>query len=466
MDVCNQTADFLVTAMDYIDTENIAISVLRSWPSLINPRTLKPLNPNDGITRTVTYFLNTITMQLREDVAWSSEVPQAVFTQGQLCPVQRRTPNFGSMTTEIIVAGLLFIRMPFNIILNGVYIFDKWTQPRGDNCPTITYGHSQLLTACGSNAFSLKTFFDSLETANQLLFRSISIIARAFKGLPGSAMPITFLNGIKMFGENTMDPLVSAVVGGTIFHKSFQIPLQKSSMDIMSSAFRMPGIMRMFVLAGSPLAWVDFLYHFVVDLIYRAVRAAYKPGVRPESVFYATMYDFQQQFDEVVASNTHKACTGLSLAMGYTNPWARIIRTQCDAWASVPSGMLQFLNVFLVDIPTAQCLCKDAHGSNFHRYATDVCIPNSPSPIRPMIQAMVDADDLNIKDACTLIVRYTTAQMQDSFQEFFDNQFECSSNIGSSLDYMLRIGTQRTPNDDLCTNFQVITKQAFPQTFP
>ena len=65
----------------------------------------------------------------------------------------------------------------------------------------------------------------------------------------------------------------------------------------------------------------------------------------------------QKQFSELVTSNIHRACTGLSLTIGYTNPWALITRHQCDAWASVPSGMLQFLNVFLVDIPTTSCLC-------------------------------------------------------------------------------------------------------------
>ena len=56
-------------------------------------------------------------------------------------------PNFGSMVTELLVASVLFIKMPFNIILNGVYIFNRWTEKRGDECPLITRGHSQLLTA-------------------------------------------------------------------------------------------------------------------------------------------------------------------------------------------------------------------------------------------------------------------------------------------------------------------------------
>lgn len=200
-------------------------------------------------------------------------------------------------------------------------------------------------------------------------------------------MPITFLNGVKMFGESTMDPLVSAVVGGTVFSKSFRLPVSKTTMDIFSSALRMPGFMRMFLFLGklecvlgdssnphdsltfrplsigSPMAWADFLYHFVVDLIYRAVRAAYNPETRPESVFYATMYDFKQEFEVKVATNMHRAYTGISLAFGYTNPWARVIRTQCDAWASVPGGMLTFTNGFLVEIPIAHCLCKLAQVS-------------------------------------------------------------------------------------------------------
>lgn len=69
----------------------------------------------------------------------------------------------------------------------------------------------------------------------------------------------------------------------------------------------------------------------------------------------------QKQFIELVESNIHRACTGLSLAIGYTNPWALMVRHQCDAWGGVPTGMLQLLNVFLVDIPAASCLCgKDA----------------------------------------------------------------------------------------------------------
>ena len=74
MTICNTTGNFVVTGMDYIDTENIAVSVLRSKPKHLNVTTLRALKANDGITHTVTYFVNTVTMQIREGVAWQSEV--------------------------------------------------------------------------------------------------------------------------------------------------------------------------------------------------------------------------------------------------------------------------------------------------------------------------------------------------------------------------------------------------------
>ena len=239
-------------------------------------------------------------MQIRENQAWSTEVPQAVQTQGQLCPAQRRMPQFGSLLTEAVVASILFVRMPFNVILNGVYTFNQWTLERGDECPLITRGHSALLTACGSNAFSLKSFFDSCTRVNQILFRSISIVTRAFKGMPGSAMPITFINGVKMYGENSMDPLAKYILGAPQL-QSVAFPLDKLAMDALTSAMRMPGYLRIFVAFASPLAWADFMFHFVVDLIYRIVRAVFT-GMSPEFVFYTTMYDFEEQFAEIVTA--------------------------------------------------------------------------------------------------------------------------------------------------------------------
>ena len=96
-----------------------------------------------------------------------------------------------------------------------------------------------------------------------------------------------------------------------------------------------------------------------------------------------------------------------------------------------------------------------AQGNNFVRYATDRCFTDAPDQMKPLIRAMIDAQDLGITDACKLIIDHTIDRMQSSMQPFFDEQYESATHMGSSLDYLLRIGTQRDSTEDLCTNFQV-----------
>lgn len=142
------------------------------------------------------------------------------------------------MVAQIITASIYLIRMPFSVIVNGVYVFDRWTKPDGDTCPLITRGHSLLLVGCGSNALSLKGFFSAAELANQLLFRTLAIVTRAFRGMPGVAMPTTFINGVAMYSMDTMDPLIAAVVGGDMIKKALDVPVQKTLMDMLMSALR------------------------------------------------------------------------------------------------------------------------------------------------------------------------------------------------------------------------------------
>lgn len=67
MEDCQKTFDIIVTGMEYIDAENVAVSVLRTTPERISPRTLQPILPpdRDDVTHTVTYFL----------VSWSPPLP-------------------------------------------------------------------------------------------------------------------------------------------------------------------------------------------------------------------------------------------------------------------------------------------------------------------------------------------------------------------------------------------------------
>ena len=150
----------------------------------------------------------------------------------------------------------------------------------------------------------------------------------------------------KIAGEATTDPLASYMLGKKVMGM-LDIGVEKWAASLFSTIMRMPAYMKAFQLVSSPIAIVNFIYHFVVELVYRIVRASFT-GVKPEAVFYLTMYDSQMELDNLVTRQNMQACAGLSLTLGYTNPWALFARYQCNSWAGILSNVVQFLNVFLV----------------------------------------------------------------------------------------------------------------------
>jgi hypothetical protein len=361
---CYKPMDIAVSSLEYIDMENVAVNIVRARLADTDPLTLKPRN-----STTVTYFLNTITMQIRKDRAWNTQVAQSVVqTQGKLCPAMRRMPKFGSLLTEIGIAGILLLRMPFNLLLNGVYIFQRWSTPEKTlSCPLVTRGHSAVLSSCGSGALSLKEFFASMEKLNEILFSTLAIVSGGIGQFPGSGNTRTFLNGVRMFGKYQYNPMVSAVVGGRLTEVVSNSPLHASAVNVLTTTLRLPNYVQAFKLGVSHMAMANFVYHFTVELIYRIVRAS-KSGGSAESVFWVTMYDAKKDMDAIVTKSLLQSCAGLSLMFGYTNPWAQFARLQCNAMSTVLSNVVEFLNVFLVGIWICFCfiLTYTIHQIQFH----------------------------------------------------------------------------------------------------
>lgn len=308
---CYEPMDIAVSSLEYLDVENVAVNIVRARLADLDAFTLKPKN-----FTTVTYFLNTITMQIRRDRAWQTEITQPVVTQGLLCPSLRRMPQLGSLLTETGVAGVLFLRMPLNVLLNGIYIFQQWGK-REKTCPLVTKGHSAVMNACGSNAFSLKEFFASMDKVNDIFFNIIALAARSLNNFPASGNLRVFLNGIKLFGRHQTDPLMNVVTGSRLLGNALGAgaPLQQDALNVVTTTLQMPSYVTAFKLTVSHMNMANFVWHFVVELIYRIVRAV-KIGEPADNVFFATMYDFKKDMDEIVTGSLMKSCAGLSLTFG------------------------------------------------------------------------------------------------------------------------------------------------------
>lgn len=112
-----------------------------------------------------------------------------------------------------------------------------------------------------------------------------------------------------------------------------------------------------------------------------------------------------------------------------------------------------------MDIPIAKCICKDSQGHNFQGYVTDTCLPRAPSQSRATIRLLLDSTANNLNNhvqVCNAIVEFTQNKIMKSMDPFFDNQYMAAQHIGSSLDYLIRIGMESANmlETDLCSNYQ------------
>ncbi len=118
----------------------------------------------------------------------------------------QRLPLFGSFLTEIINSVVLLIKMPLDLVAYLPGILLLWNL--GTICPLQTRGHS-VLKECGANTFLLDDFFDSLTTATNIFWSSLTFLSRSLHAIDSNLATLEFmqnvLNGTARYGQGSVD---------------------------------------------------------------------------------------------------------------------------------------------------------------------------------------------------------------------------------------------------------------------
>ena len=275
----------------------------------------------------------------------------------------RRFPNIGSLTTELLVAAVHAARPVINVAVSLPGLVKLWE--RGRQCSPVSHGHS-LLKRCGSDLFSLDDAFDSLERANSHFWTAFGMLSSRIRDL-GENNLANVVDGVAYFGEGT-----TMAVGGNaryfalILHlrisgmtdlafgryliQSFRIPTSKVSVGVMSSI--MPRGMGMFSASSfvtvNPLRVARFSYRLITGAISDAIPIAIRinrdksAGIRPQDstatrelirVLINRLYESKVNYRKDITDSLMQGCSGLSLMLGYSGPWAALLRMQCEASA-------------------------------------------------------------------------------------------------------------------------------------
>jgi hypothetical protein len=165
---CNTTFNVSVVALEYLNEDNIAVTVQSSFVREYNEGTLQF---KGNRTRRTTYWLNPASMQLSPTI-WQIGVPASNFAV--LCPALQRLPRVGSFTAELANAGVFLLQYMVAAVTLTPGMVKVWRA--GGACPAAggaAHYHSAL-GGCGDGLYSLDDFFDSMDDAAAIFWHSLS----------------------------------------------------------------------------------------------------------------------------------------------------------------------------------------------------------------------------------------------------------------------------------------------------
>lgn len=434
---CVKTYNEGITHMEYINEANIAVTVHHT-------------SVNGTISEYRVYWLNIATMMV-SDKPWQDAVYQTstALSAYTLCPSMQVLPEIGSLLAELLNAFIFLLKMPLDLVAYMPGITNQWRS--GTVCPLQARGHS-ILQQCGSNAFLLDDFFNSLETATNIFWSSLTLLSAAVDDVTAdtdaSRVIQNALDGLARYGSGSIDLWTARFQVMSVMAAGPTATVQSMPTTVLTSAEGGGKWMQGgFKLASSTLGWARFGYtclaKIVVTITQNVLLNQPVGAGRAWRIIVNTLDEMREVYDGTVVENLRQSCAGISLMLGLTNPWAVFIYQQCMAANTVVSASLDlFLSLFNL-APFAQCMCKGSAGKVFGDYAMTNCVPQASTRLRPTLIYMVQSSNYistgepQASTLCTKMLAYTKSEIVGSVQPWFDAQFASMDALAASLDYVL-----------------------------
>jgi len=448
---CKQTFTVRISAMEYLNEENIAVTLFVSNVT----QYISSTGDWNGVYKTV--WLNPSTMNVQDSI-WQTQIPSTATSQ--LCPSIQRMPRMGTFLAEAVNSVLFGIKFVLFSIVYTPGMVKVWTSGNG-LCPVVpggTYYHL-VLANCGNDLYSLDDFFDSLEDAASVFWYSLSAVGDIItpKNMDFASPIKDVLDGMSQYGEGTIDIWTQRASVQTL-----------TNLPISSELTSLWGFIRG---GGAPIqglshatlgftAWSRYCYKCSMEIAMALVRD-YLAGTELTFDFVWTrmwglVYDLQEYYSDTVNSKSKLSCAGLRLMFGGSNPWADVIYYQCMSGSELAHDMIGFILTIFVDAPMIKCVCKDAAGVDPATYVTDVCAPRMPLSLRPklymianQIRGMSTSSFSNLQ--CAKVVDMTKQMISSSFDGWFQNQLSSLDALGDSINYFMDITDSQSGK---CLDFQ------------
>jgi len=440
---CSETFNVSVRALEYLNEDNIAVTVESSPVTGWDAATASFKNASRR-----TYWLNPSTMRLKDTIWQTDPASTGLPTQvPQLCPALQRLPRLGTLLAETLNAGVFALRYVAFAIAYTPGLVAAWSA--GPRCPApgAALYHS-VLASCGGRVYALDDLFDSLDDAGAVFWHGLSLVARliAPQSKPAVAGPLTdVLDGMAQYGQGAVD----AWAGGRAVLLLTRVPVREQAVQLWATvqAGTMGDASRMLQGLATPgagaLAWSRFVYRAGSEYALALLQRFLDPLddltlARAATLFWAGLYDLRDEYTATVTSRMRLACGGLKLIFGVDSPWAGLLYHQCAAGAELTDGVFRLVLDIFVQIPMAKCVCKDVAGQAVSAFVTQRCAPSLPVSLVPTLYSIANelSGTVPIRAmACERVLDSVKTAIAGSLDPWFENLYASLDALGSSVDY-------------------------------
>ena len=296
---------------------------------------------------------------------------------------------------------------------------------RNNKARTMDYQYSNV------KSFATKTYQSLLTRATDMPKNSVDMIKET--GTQTMLFAQKLLADAKNFGTSA---------------KSFKMGMQYLSGTPGNLIRRLPGAsIGVAAFGGSIIDTSQFAWRFVTRLVVKLISV--EAGLSLAPALWQATADSIDDYNTYLVKPAFRACSGIGIMLGYSNPWARLFRESCSAAVASHATAVSTGIVLFVDIPSLACMCRDAEGQNFATYARDSCWAPAPLSMKPLLAEFISGAEsgVNQMQTCMMLGEYTEDKMRAILDPVMQHGYAATEAVGSSLDYLT---TFMDPNAGSC----------------
>ena len=458
---CRQEVNIQVTDLEFLNSENILVTVLRASPMNYDPATA--VHSSYSYAR---YFLHPNLARCTHEAGesarfscWRSE-DKGMFQEapvraaevqhrlGVLCPAIRRMPEVGALGAELSIASLVVLNIGLDILTvlppvfatqNGLHELFK------TRLSAVTFHNS--LDSSGKRLLQIEPLIFSIDKSMFYVASSITKIGNLFASLHGyEYIKPQIIGTAKIVQHMSGEALLTGSLLGQL--KSIaKMPSVKTFSSMQQSVTGMaakPSVLRSIRgLVASQLQSFSFNVRVLRRMAMRTLRFMADQTFNLQTVaalFTSILYESFTDLDRSTLDGLRVQCDGLGNLLHTDNPWARTVRNGC---LLVPDGIHAIYNIiliFVVEYPILSCACKMEGEGDFVEVLTATCMDSvMPTQYRHVLNTMrfSNTEDVDaFRESCVKFMDSSNQRLETAFDVMLGRLSRVTDSIGESLNYL------------------------------